>query len=49
MARVRTSAAIVDKLHAALVKAAISPEIRERFLSVGVESMTSPSPRDRQN
>jgi tripartite-type tricarboxylate transporter receptor subunit TctC len=44
MAPAKTPAAIVDKLHAALVKAATSPETKERFLSVGVESMTSPSP-----
>lgn len=35
---------IVDKLHAALLKVAQTPEVREAMLKVGVEPMTHPSP-----
>lgn len=35
---------VVDKLHAALVKVAQSPEVREAMLKVGVEPMTHASP-----
>ena len=43
MAPAKTPSAIVEKLHSVLVRAAGSAEIKERFLAVGVESMTSPS------
>ena len=35
---------VVDKLHAALVKVAQSPEVRDAMLKVGVEPMTHASP-----
>ncbi|KQT11198.1 Bug family tripartite tricarboxylate transporter substrate binding protein [Ramlibacter sp. Leaf400] len=35
---------VVDKLHAALVKVAQSPDVREAMLKVGVEPMTHASP-----
>jgi tripartite-type tricarboxylate transporter receptor subunit TctC len=44
MAPAKTPRPIVDKLHASLVKAATSPEVKERFVGVGVESMTKASP-----
>lgn len=44
MAPARTPRPIVDKLHAALVKAATSPDVKERFVGVGVEAMTQQSP-----
>lgn len=44
MAPVKTPRPIVEKLHAALVKAATSPDVKERFTAVGVETMTIKSP-----
>jgi tripartite-type tricarboxylate transporter receptor subunit TctC len=44
LAPARTPAPIVDHLHGALTRVATSPEVRERFASVGVEPMTHPSP-----
>jgi len=40
----KTPRPIADKLQAAFVKAVTSPDITERFLSIGVESITSASP-----
>ena len=36
--------AVVEKLHAALVKTANLPDVKEQFIAVGVESMTLASP-----
>ncbi len=44
MAPAKTPRAIVDKLHVALLKAATSPDMKERFTAVGVEAMTMKSP-----
>ena len=44
MAPAKTPRPIVEKLHAALVKAATSPDVKERFTAVGVEAMTIKSP-----
>ncbi len=44
LAPARTPRPIVEKLHAALLKAANSPELKERFVGIGVEAMTQPSP-----
>jgi len=44
MAPAKTPRPIVDKLHAALLKSALSPELKERFVGIGVESMTVASP-----
>ena len=44
MAPAKTPRPIVDKLHAALLKSALSPELKERFVGIGVESMTIASP-----
>ncbi len=44
LAPAKTPRPIVEKLHAALVKAANSPELKERFVGIGVESMTMNSP-----
>jgi len=44
MAPAKTPRPIVEKLHAALVKAATSPDVKERFVGVGVETMTIKSP-----
>jgi tripartite-type tricarboxylate transporter receptor subunit TctC len=44
MAPAKTPKPIVDKLHAALVKVAHSPEVKEAMLKVGVEPLTHPSP-----
>jgi tripartite-type tricarboxylate transporter receptor subunit TctC len=44
MAPAKTPRPIVDKLHAALLKSALSPELKERFVDIGVESMTVASP-----
>jgi tripartite-type tricarboxylate transporter receptor subunit TctC len=35
---------VVDKLHAALLKVANSPEVRQAMLKIGIEPMTHPSP-----
>ncbi len=40
----KTPRPVVEKLYGALVKAASSPDVTERLLAVGVESMTNPSP-----
>ncbi len=45
MAPARTPKPIVDKLYAALVKVAHSPEVKEAMLKVGVEPLTHPSPQ----
>ena len=44
LAPAKTPRAAVDKLHASLLKAANSPDVKERFVSVGVETMTLASP-----
>jgi tripartite-type tricarboxylate transporter receptor subunit TctC len=44
MAPAKTPKPIIDKLHAALLKAAISPDVRDAMLKVGVEPLTHPSP-----
>ncbi|GEM_PF-3541908 len=44
MAPAKTPRPVVDKLHAALVKAANASEVKEALLKVGVEPMTHPSP-----
>jgi tripartite-type tricarboxylate transporter receptor subunit TctC len=44
MAPAKTPRPIVEKLHAALVKGATSPDVKERFTAVGVETMTMKSP-----
>ena len=44
MAPAKTPKPIVDKLYAALVKVAHSPEVKEAMLKVGVEPLTHPSP-----
>ena len=44
VAPAKTPRPIVEKLHAALVKAATLPDMKERFLSVGNESATNSSP-----
>jgi tripartite-type tricarboxylate transporter receptor subunit TctC len=44
MAPAKTPRPIVDKLHAALLKAVTSPDMKERFTAVGVEAMTLKSP-----
>jgi tripartite-type tricarboxylate transporter receptor subunit TctC len=41
MAPARTPAPIVDKLHAAIVAAVNSPEVRERFAALAVEPRTN--------
>lgn len=46
MAPAKTPGPVVDKLHAALTRAAHLPEVKDRFLAVGVESMTSASPAE---
>ena len=40
----KTPPAVVEKLHGALVKAAMLPEMKGRLLAVGIESATNPSP-----
>ncbi|VWX61214.1 conserved exported hypothetical protein [Burkholderiales bacterium 8X] len=44
MAPAKTPRPIIDKLHAALVKVAQSPEVKESMLKVGVEPLTHPTP-----
>ena len=44
MAPAKTPRPVVEKLHAALVKAAASPDVKERFTATGVEAMTKKSP-----
>lgn len=44
MAPAKTPKPIVDKLYAALVKVAHSPEVKDAMLKVGVEPLTHPSP-----
>lgn len=44
MAPAKTPRPVVDKLHASLAKAANSPELKERFAGIGVETMTMASP-----
>ncbi|VTU22212.1 Bug family tripartite tricarboxylate transporter substrate binding protein [Variovorax sp. RA8] len=44
MAPAKTPKPIVDKLYAALVKVAHSPEVKEAMVKVGVEPLTHPSP-----
>ncbi len=44
MAPAKTPRPIVDKLHAALVNAATSQDLKERFVAIGIESMTLKSP-----
>jgi tripartite-type tricarboxylate transporter receptor subunit TctC len=44
MAPAKTPRPVVDKLYGALVKASTSPDVKERFVAVGVESMTMKSP-----
>jgi len=44
MAPAKTPRAIVEKLHNAMAKAAGAPDLNERFIAMGVESMTSTSP-----
>jgi tripartite-type tricarboxylate transporter receptor subunit TctC len=42
----KTPRPVVDKLHGALVQAATGSDMKERFLAVGVESITSASPEN---
>lgn len=44
MAPAKTPAPIIEKLHAALVKAATAPDMKEQFDKVGVEAYLHPSP-----
>ncbi len=44
LAPAKTPRPIVEKLYAALVKAATSPDMKERFTAVGVDAMTMKSP-----
>jgi tripartite-type tricarboxylate transporter receptor subunit TctC len=44
MAPARTPAPIIEKLHAAFVKAATAPDMKEQFDKVGVEAHIHPSP-----
>lgn len=44
MAPAKSPRAILEKLHSALVTAASAPDLSERFIAMGVESMTSSSP-----
>ncbi len=44
MAPARTAAAIVERLHAALVAAVEAPEVRERYGSLGIDGAKSGSP-----
>ncbi len=44
MAPAKTPRPVVDKLHAAFVKAANSPDTRERMRALGIEPLTSASP-----
>ena len=46
LAPAKTPRPIVEKLHAALVKAANLPEMKERFLAVGIEAMSNASPEE---
>lgn len=43
MAPVKTPAPIVEKLHAAVVEAANSPEIKKKLIDVGIAPMTQPT------
>ena len=43
LAPAKTPRPVVEKLHAAFARAANTPEIKQRLLDLGVESMTSPS------
>ena len=40
----KTPRPVIDRLYAALIKTANSPDIREKLLNVGVEIMTQASP-----
>jgi tripartite-type tricarboxylate transporter receptor subunit TctC len=44
LAPVRTPRAVVDRVYAVLIKSTAAPEIKERLLNQGVETMTQPSP-----
>jgi tripartite-type tricarboxylate transporter receptor subunit TctC len=44
MAPARTPAPIIEKLYAALVKAATAPDMKEQFDKVGVDAYLHPSP-----
>ncbi len=44
MAPAKTPRSIVAKLHGAMAKAAAAPDLNERFIAMGVESMPSASP-----
>jgi len=44
LAPAKTPRSVVDTLHTAFSKAASAPEIKERLIDIGVESMTSVSP-----
>lgn len=44
MAPAKTPKPIIDKLHAALVKVARSPEVKDAMFKIGVEPLTHPSP-----
>jgi tripartite-type tricarboxylate transporter receptor subunit TctC len=44
MAPAKTPRAIIDRLHGAITKAALAPDLREKFITGGFEPMTSTSP-----
>lgn len=44
MAPAKTPRAVQEKLHAALIKVANAPDMKERFNAIGVDAMTSASP-----
>jgi tripartite-type tricarboxylate transporter receptor subunit TctC len=44
LAPARTPEAIVNRMHAALIRAVNDPEVREQYTRAGVEPLTSPSP-----
>ena len=44
MAPAKTPAPIIERLHAAFVKAASGPEMKEQFDKVGVDAYLHPSP-----
>jgi tripartite-type tricarboxylate transporter receptor subunit TctC len=46
MAPAATPRAIIDKLHAATLKAVSMPEVREQYAAAGMEVRSSPSPED---
>ena len=44
LAPAKTPKPVIEKLHGALVKATTAQDVKERYIKVGVESMTKPSP-----